>query len=118
MAGNCTFKDDDCWFRHCVSERHTSDEVKCSLCEINFTSQSEFLRHRKDKHRNQVQMCKNEKNGTCIFGGLNCWFIHDDKKAADEGEQNLLKEHKEVMEKVFGMMEKMTERILLLEKSI
>ena len=27
----------------------------------------------------------------------------------------MLKEHKEVMEKVFGMMEKMTERIILLE---
>ena len=53
-ARNCTFRDDDCWFLHCVSERYTSDEVKCSLCEIKFISQSELLRHRKDEHRNLV----------------------------------------------------------------
>ena len=31
-AGNCTFRDDDCWFLHCESEQSTS-EWKCSLCE-------------------------------------------------------------------------------------
>jgi hypothetical protein len=59
LAGNYTFKDDDCWFLHCESEQYTSDEVKCSLCEIKFICQSELLRHRKDEHRNLVQMCRN-----------------------------------------------------------
>ena len=48
----------------------------------------------------------------------NFWFIHDDKEATYESDKTLIKEHKEVIEKVFGMMEKMTERILLIEKSI
>ena len=63
-------------------------------------------------------MCRNVQDGTCIFGSLNCWFIHDDKEAALESEKTILTEHNEVIEKVFGMMEKMTERILMIEKSI
>ena len=59
LAGNCTFKDNDCWFLHCETERFTSDEVKSSLCEIKFICQSELLRHRKDEHTNMVQMCRN-----------------------------------------------------------
>ena len=77
LEGNCTFKDDDCWFLHCESEQYTS-EWKCSFCESKFICQSELLRHRKNEHRNRVQMCRNEKDGTCIFGSLNCWFIHED----------------------------------------
>ena len=116
-TGNCTFSNDDCWFLHCESEQYTS-EWKCSLCESKFICQSEFLRHRKHEHRNLVQMCRNVQDGTCIFGSLNCWFIHDDKEAALESEKTILTEHNEVIEKVFGMMEKMTERILMIEKSI
>ena len=59
-------------------------------------------------------MCRNEKNGACIFGSHNCWFIHDDKEVTFESDKTL----NEVNEKVYGMMEKMTERILLIDKSI
>ena len=92
--------------------------METSLCESKFICQSELLRHRKNEHRIRVQMCRNEKDGTCIFGSLNCWFIHDDKEAAYESDKTLIKEHNEVIEKVFEMMEKMTERILIIDKSI
>ena len=57
LAGTCTFRD-DCWFLHCESEQYTS-EWKCSFCESKFICQSELLRHRKNEHRNRVQMCRN-----------------------------------------------------------
>ena len=81
-TGNCTFSNSDCWFLHCESELYTSD-WKCRLCE----SQSEFLRHRKNEHRNIVQMCRNAQDDTCIFGSLNSWFIHDAKNADLESEK-------------------------------
>ena len=114
-SGNCTFRDNDCWFLHCESEQ-TLSEWKCRFCESQFICQSELLKHTKHEHRNRVQICRNQKEGTCIFGSLNCWFIHDDKEAVFENDKTMMKEHDEVIEKVFGMMEKMTKRILQIEK--
>ena len=54
-----------------------------------FVCQSELFRHIKHEHRNLVQMCRDEKNGACIFGSLNCWFIHDDKEVTFESDKAL-----------------------------
>ena len=111
-AGNCTFGDARCWFLHCESEE--SPEWKCNLCDNKFRCQSELLRHNKQEHEHLVQMCWNKENGKCIFGSQDCWFKHEKNERAFEND-NSTKEQKEVIEKVFGMLEKMTERILQIE---
>ena len=115
-SGNCTFGDASCWFLHSESEEtNTTPEWNCSLCEKEFRCHSEFLRHRKQDHGHLVPMCRNVDNGLCIFGRKSCWFKHDKHEMAFESD-NPTKEHNEVIEKVFGMLEKMTERIIQIEK--
>ena len=59
-------------------------------------------------------MCWNKENGKCIFGSQDCWFKHEKSERALENE-NATKEQNEVIQKVFEMLEKMTERILKIE---
>ena len=95
-------------------ESEESSEWNCNLCDNKFRCQSELLRHNKQEHEHLVQMCWNKENGKCIFGSQDCWFKHEKNERAFEND-NSTKEQKEVIEKVFGMLEKMTERILQIE---
>ena len=56
-------------------------------------------------------MCRNGENGRCTFGFQNYWFKHDYNEMAFNSD-NLTKENNEV----FGMLKKMTERLLLIER--
>ena len=56
----------------------------------------------------QVPSCKNYKNGECKYGREKCWFNHTSEEIFNENEN--------VMERIFKMMEKMTERIMNMEK--
>jgi hypothetical protein len=115
LAGNCIFGDASCWFLHSESEEScTTPEWKCNLCDNEFRCQSELLRHKKEDHGHLVQMCRNEVNGKCIYGSQDCWFRHDIRESAFESETSR-NEKNEVIEKVFGMLEKMTQRILQIE---
>ena len=115
-AGNCTFGDANCWFLHHESEVScTTSGWNCILCENEFRCRSELLRHRKKEHGHLVPMCRNGENGKCIYGIQNCWFKHDDIEM-DFSSGNSTKENNEVIEKVFGMLEQMTKRILEIEK--
>ena len=74
-----------------------------------------MLKHRKHKHSIEVMKCRNVKDGKCTFGTIKCWFIHDDhedvmKHEPDNGEQS------NAIQKVFGILETMTERIINIEK--
>ena len=55
---------------------------------------------------------------TCQYGDTKCWFKHSkekyDQKEKSEGENM---EHNEVVEKLFDIVEKVTERLAKLEKS-
>ena len=55
--------------------------------------------------------------GACIFSEETCWFVHDGEKVRNESENNdkIIKYNQEVFDKLFGMIEKMTERIVQME---
>ena len=75
--GTCIFGDQNCWFSHPQSSNNLeAEKFKCSLCEKDFWSLSDCLRHRKQDHKELVPLCRNETNGTCKFGNTNCWFTH------------------------------------------
>ena len=114
-AGNCSFGDAYCWFLHSEYEEScTSPEWKCNFCDNEFRCQSELLRHKKKEHGHLVKMCRNGENGKCVYESQDCWFRHSISERAFEIDK-ATNEQNEVIEKVFGMLEKMTERILQIE---
>ena len=44
----------------------------------------------------------------CIYGKDKCWYIHN-------GQENNIEENENVLQRIFTMMEKMTERIVMIE---
>ena len=50
----------------------------CKFCEDNFQTKGDFMKHKKDKHREKVQMCWKFVSGNCPFGDNRCWFIHNE----------------------------------------
>ena len=55
--------------------------------------------------------------GKCIFGKDNCWFLHDKKEVLIEADntEKMIQYNQDVFDKLFNMMEKITERIVLME---
>ena len=92
----CDYGDNKCWFSHCKSAN-----FKCRSCEKVFKAQSECLKHRKQEHSNLVPLRKNETNGTCTFGNINCWVIHENTNKPNNNENleklilnNLIHQHR------------------------
>ena len=88
-TNSCIYGDKNCWFVH-EEEPEPVDTYKCNLCESEFNSPPEFLRHRKKYHEQNVPICNKFESGECIFGSEKCWFNHktdtehtNDKKIKD-----------------------------------
>ena len=115
-SGHCSYGDNGCWFIHSPADNsQESSNIKCNSCDQEFKCKAEVLKHSKHKHSMEVMKCRNEKDGKCTFGSKKCWFIHDDhedvrKHEPDNGEQS------NAIQKVFGKLETMTERIINIEK--
>ena len=58
----------------------------------------------------QVLSGKNYQKGECKYGREKCWFNHTSEEIFNDNEND------NVMERIFKMMEKMTERIVNMEK--
>ena len=85
------YGDKNCWFVH-EEEPETLDTYRCNLCESEFNSPPEFLRHRKKYHEQNVPICNKFESGNCIFGSDKCWFKH--KKEFEETEHDKIKDGK------------------------
>ena len=59
------------------------------------------LKHRKQEHTNIVPPCKNERNGTCRIGSLNCWLNHTylQNSNKNENSEQLEKINEKLIEK-------------------
>lgn len=109
-SGKCGYGDDKCWFLHCKASK---SEMKCNFCDKTFASQSEFLTHRKRYHKQIVPPCRNLQNGKCGYTNENCWFNHNENENNDIIE---IEENKEVIQKIFQMMENFTKEITKLKE--
>ena len=78
------------------------------------------MKHRKLKHVHTVKPCSHAFKGDCKFGNEKCWFVHNDSEILDKKDKGdeAVKYNKEAFDKLFKMMEKMTERILHMENKI
>jgi hypothetical protein len=104
--------DENCWFIH-----SNDKEYKCNFCEKTYTNQTDYLNHKKRNHENSVKQCTNMSNGSCKYGQERCWFKHTNHKTMKENEEteNIFNEKNEVVQKLFMMMEKMTELFFQME---
>ena len=108
--GKCDFEEQNCWFLH---QDQNGVDFECTNCDKTFAANTKLLQHRKKDHRDSVPSCKNEKSGTCKYGNANCWFNHDENEDISKKENNEKQnENKEVIEKIFQMMEKYTQQIV------
>ena len=68
-----------------------------------------FMKQRKSIHIEQVIACKHAMNGKCHFLSNDCSFRHEseakNENLDDESDKN-------IVEKLFNMMEKITKRIV------
>ena len=87
-----------------------SMQIKCKVCDKPFLIKSEYQRHMRQHHESTVEACKNMlATGECKYGDY-CWFIHEERK-------NILENTHNEIQKVFKLMEEMTQRISNLEKN-
>ena len=94
MKDKCAFDAETCWFSHKKLDEGSCyqrmEEYKCVYCDETFHVKSEFMKHKKNHHSNNVASCKNyKKDLTCKFGEK-CWFIHKENctKNIIENQQN------------------------------
>ena len=112
-SGTCGYGDRKYWFLHCKTQ---TSEIKCNFCEKQFTNLSEFLTQRKKYQKQIVPICRNLQNRKCGYTNENCWFIHNENKD-NEVEIEEDKENKEVIQKIFQMMESFTKQIVQLKQN-
>ena len=62
-SGNCEYGEYNCWFTHTKNEIVMEPaEIECNRCEQVFTARSEFLKNRKQVHKQFVPNCRNAQN--------------------------------------------------------
>ena len=64
------------------------------------------MKHRKIKHKEMVQMCKNDKQ--CLFKNT-CWFIHEEYDKQIEIENN--EENENIIEKLVSIVETLGQKV-------
>ena len=64
--------------------------------------------------------CATKDEETCKFGNTKCWYIHSEQIEIEYEKEieNKTNRNEEMMEKLFTMVEKVTERMFLLENSL
>ena len=74
-SGGCPFDEMKCWFLHIRND----ETFRCNICNQTFQTKTNFMQHRKLKHNEMVQKCKNKEN--CVFEKSKlCWFSHESTK--------------------------------------
>ena len=56
----------------------------CGFCEEVFHTKGDIMKHKKEKHTAEVDICWKFATMKCIYGNEKCWFIHDEVKQATE----------------------------------
>ena len=120
VEGHCDFENDTCWYIH-DKKKAKLQEFKCNFCEKTFKTKYKKMHHKKEYHPESVPECKNFKNGTCRFENNKCWYQHDKDSAYKQIETNSIQtndNNKDIIKRLFDMMEVFSEKIKILEASI
>ena len=74
------------------------------------------MEHRKLKHSNKISACRKEIDGSCTFGDDKCWYSH--KHSTNINKTGNINQDSELINRLFTMMEKFTERIENIENQL
>jgi hypothetical protein len=82
-----------------------------------FITQADIMKDKKNDHKQYVQLCKNEKNGSCIYGNKKCWFSHENEQSNNKNQKHEkeIEENQKVTQRMFEMMETITQRVIEIE---
>ena len=110
ISGYCIFGDQTCWFRHSPS---ISSDIQCKLCNESFRTKHEYKKHQKQKHATEVPICKDFASRNCKRGDKFCWFKHEKTEEFEQEHNNYVEqiEKDKVMERLFDLIEKVTDRM-------
>ena len=80
QQSECAFGD-ECWYRHTEtnisSEKKKKDNhFKCNICEMQFETKNNVMKHRKTDHVNSVVDCKKYMMGRGMLPNEMCWYSH------------------------------------------
>jgi hypothetical protein len=64
--------------KHRIKDSNMGGSLKCRNCGESFSSKSNLMKHRKDKHLITVAYCKNNLNARCPYSSTMCWWNHSD----------------------------------------
>ena len=114
MSSSCEFGDERCWFIH---KNGTEKQFDCTLCGKIFGVQAKLLEHRRKHHIDSVKTCRSLSTGTCKYGISKCWFNHNESDTNEIKNSENLKPNEEVIERIFKLMEKLTEQIVEIKEN-
>ena len=111
FSHGCCIYGDKCWFNHKESQNQSDQKsIYCNICGETFLTITQFMKHKKYEHIENVKMCKFYKEGNCSYLE-NCLFIHENLNKK-ENENN-----DKMIQKLFDVVEKFTEKIITVEKN-
>ena len=90
-------------------EETTNEKFNCKSCDLTFECRTEYLKHRKQGHIENIPKCKNITKGECVYGDDNCWFNHQGNRNESEIIEKI--KDREILQKLLDMVEKITERV-------
>ena len=68
---------------------HDDDEsifFQCKICDESFSVLNDLMMHKKKKHIEKVNFCRNFVTNACFYGDENCWFVHEPEEAQEYNE--------------------------------
>ena len=92
-----------------TSTTQTLTQYNCGICGKTFQTKSDFMKHRRKDHSDKVPECRDHKNDCCRFQKETCWFKHEEK---------LEIKSPDMVERLFNMMEKFSERMEMMESQL
>ena len=92
----CPFGDESCWFQHIIEPNENDrgsghKSIKCKICGKISNNRNDSMRHRKEEHAENLQMCNLFKKRNCT-SKEKCLFSH---KSANEETKTLLEKSNE-----------------------
>ena len=78
LEGKCPFSDQMCWWNHHEVQNVKNSSFECYICNENFDTHSNLMKHRKINHPGVIKKCLNFLQNKCRFQNTSCWFSHDE----------------------------------------
>ena len=84
QQNRCSFSAKSCWNSHEVrpysAKSINKEENKCFSCSMTFNTRNGVMKHKKNKHIEEIKDCSKYLKGDCGFSDEYCWNRHASNK--------------------------------------